>query len=194
MTNGPPPDLEQESLAHDAVGVSVQVRELTATDMSAFRILRAEALRAHPEAFIPGPDEGRSRLLTTMTLRVRNHWMMNGSFLLGAFRENHLVGAVGVLRGVRAKQRHTALVWMLYTEPQVRGQGIARTLLLAAIDRCRRDPDLELLRLSVGNESQAARQLYTSLGFEVYGREPRALKLADRYVDILLMTLDVDTG
>ncbi len=194
MTNGPPPDLEQESLAQNAAGISVQVRELTTADMSAFRTLRAEALRLHPEAFIPSPDEGRSRLLTTMTLRVRNHWMMNGSFLLGAFRENRLVGVVGVLRTVRAKQRHAALIWMIYTDPRVRGQGIARTLLVSAIDRCRRDPDLELLRLSVGSESHAAWQLYTSLGFEVYGREPRALKLADRYIDILLMTLDVDAG
>lgn len=191
MSNDPHPDVEQELLVQDSEGISVHVRELTTSDMPAFLTLRAEALHAHPEAFIPSPDEGRSRLLTTLTLRVRNHWMMNGSFLLGAFREDRLVGVVGVLRSVRVKQRHTALVWMLYTDPSVRSQGIARNLLLTAIDRCRRDPDLELLRISVGSESHAARQLYTSLGFEAYGQEPRALKLADRYIDILFMTLDV---
>jgi ribosomal protein S18 acetylase RimI-like enzyme len=44
-----------------------------------------------------------------------------------------------------------------------------------------------LLAVAVGQDS--AKQLYESLGFEVYGREPRAIKLGDRYVDEELMVL-----
>ncbi len=48
-------------------------------------------------------------------------------------------------------------------------------------------PGLEQVHLAVVATNAAAVTLYRSLGFTVYGRDPRALKLGDRYVDEELM-------
>ena len=50
---------------------------------------------------------------------------------------------------------------------------------------------MEQLELSVVTTSLAARRLYHSLGFVVYGTEPRALKLGEQYWDEDLMVLDL---
>ena len=53
---------------------------------------------------------------------------------------------------------------------------------------------VEQLTLSVAVTQAAARHLYSSVGFEVIGREPRALKIGDRYVDEDLMLLRLTTN
>jgi hypothetical protein len=53
----------------------------------------------------------------------------------------------------------------------------------------RLQPGLEQVTLAVGNGQAAARKLYLELGFQVYGREPQAIKVGETYVDEDLMTL-----
>jgi RimJ/RimL family protein N-acetyltransferase len=43
--------------------------------------------------------------------------------------------------------------------------------------------------LAVASGQKAARKLYSRLGFQVYGREPQALKVGQTYADEELMTL-----
>jgi hypothetical protein len=40
-----------------------------------------------------------------------------------------------------------------------------------------------MIILTVGAGQAAARRLYSSLGFELFGHEPHALKVGDVYVD-----------
>ena len=170
---------------------ALSFRMLTAEDELAFRALRLEALRLHPESFVPSYEEERGIDPEAVPPRSRSDWMTGGNFILGAHAFGWLAGAVGVRRWPRRKQRHKATLWLIYTDPAVRGQGVGRKLLKHAIDQCRRDPELEVLHLSVGSESAAARVLYTGLGFQPYGIEPRAMKLEDRYIDVELMALPV---
>jgi ribosomal protein S18 acetylase RimI-like enzyme len=58
-----------------------------------------------------------------------------------------------------------------------------------AIAQARTIPGLEQLLLAVVTINDAARRLYRSLGFEVYGLEPRALKQGEQYWDEELMIL-----
>lgn len=168
---------------------SVTLRLLTSSDLTAFRALRLEALRRHPEAFVPTYDEERSVNPRLLPDDMRLNWICNGNFLLGAFVDSRLVGVVGVQRWTRYKQRHKATIWIFYTDSSIRGQGIGRQLLLMAINRCQSMTDLEVLQLSVGAESVSARKLYTSLGFVAYGCEPHGLKLDDRAIDVEFMAL-----
>ncbi len=171
-----------------------EVRLLTSLDIPAFRALRLDALRLHPESFVPTYEEERSVDGAKVASTFRNDWIKDGNFILGAYRNGWLVGAIGVKRWPRRKQRHKATIWLLYTHADIRGQGTGRQLLIAAIEQCRCDPEIELVHLSVGRESMTARRLYTSLGFESYGVEPRALKLGEHYyVDVEMMALDVDS-
>jgi GNAT superfamily N-acetyltransferase len=154
--------------------------------------LRLDALRLHPDAFVPTYEEERAADSRTIASRFRDDWIHDGNFILGAYRQGWLVGAVGVKRWPRQKQRHKATIWIMYIHEDFRGMGTGRQLLNAAIDRCRQDPDVELVHLSVSGGSPAARNLYLSAGFRSYGVEPRALKLGpDHYVDVEQFVLDV---
>ena len=46
---------------------------------------------------------------------------------------------------------------------------------------------LEQVHLGVGAANRGAQALYAACGFEVYGTEPRSLKIGATYVDELLM-------
>lgn len=169
-----------------------EIRALTTSDTPAFRSLRLDALRLHPESFVPTYEEERAADSRSVASRFRDDWIHDGNFILGAYRQGWLVGAVGVKRWPRQKQRHRATIWIMYTHADFRGQGTGRQLLDAALDRCREDDDIELVHLSVSSDSGAAKNLYLGAGFRTYGIEPRALKLENgHYVDVELMVLDV---
>lgn len=168
---------------------SVELRCLTRSDLPAFRVLRLQALRRHPEAFVPSYEEECDANPQALPAHLRDGWIHEGSFILGAFQGTTLVGALGVHRPIRRKQRHKAIVWILYTDQAVRGQGIGRRLLDTSIEECRGTQGLELLQLSVSAESLSARRLYELVDFQPYGREPSAIKLDDRSIDAELLTL-----
>jgi RimJ/RimL family protein N-acetyltransferase len=69
--------------------------------------------------------------------------------------------------------------------------GVGRRLAEAVIGFAREH--VEVLQLSVVSENEAARRLYTSLGFVEYGIERKALKYSGRYYDEVLMAKDLTT-
>ena len=166
----------------------VTLRTLSHVDLPDFRVLRLEAVRRHPETFVPTAEEAQAH---DPAARARTDWLDDGSFILGAYRGEQLVGALGVRRATRRKLAHKATLWLLYTQAAVRGQGIGRQLLQAAIARCRQEPELAVLQLTVGNESEAAQRLYARAGFQAYGVERQAMQLDDRSIDVTLMALDL---
>ena len=98
----------------------------------------------------------------------------------------HIVGMAGWQRMAGARERHKAFVWGAYVQPGWRRHGVGRALLAALIEAA--GAEVEQLTLSVVADNAAALALYRALGFEVYGREPRALRDAcGNYSDELLM-------
>jgi RimJ/RimL family protein N-acetyltransferase len=71
----------------------------------------------------------------------------------------------------------------VYVTAAARGKGVARAMLVQMLDRVRGYPGLEQVSLSVSVRQEAARRLYTALGFAVYGYERHALKVGETYVD-----------
>ena len=100
-----------------------------------------------------------------------------------------MVGQAGFLRHDGRKVRHKGTIWGAYVTAASRGRGVARAMLTQMLDRARGYPDLEQVSLSVAVEQEAARRLYRALGFEVYGEEKHALKVAATYVDEQHMVL-----
>jgi ribosomal protein S18 acetylase RimI-like enzyme len=96
---------------------------------------------------------------------------------------------VGFYRESALKLRHKGYIVSMYVIPEYRSRGIARALLVEAIDRVRRLPDLKQLLLGVVVTQTTAKRLYESLGFTVYGREPDAVKIGDEYFDEEMMLL-----
>jgi ribosomal protein S18 acetylase RimI-like enzyme len=168
------------------------VRALAEDDLDALWELRLRALRDDPEAWGTVYDEAMTSGSGAVLQRLRER--DDEHFYLGALAGNGDTELVGMVRFTRIegrKDRHKAQVASLYVAPEWRGQGIGRALVEEIIARARRLEGLEQLRLDVVTANTAAVALYRSLGFEVYGTDPHALKDGERYWDEYLMLLDL---
>lgn len=170
---------------------SFEVRYLNESDAHAFQILRLDALREFPEAFGMTYAEERDSPWSEYLQRFHTEWISGDSVILGAFLSGRLVGALGLRRWMREKQRHKGYIWIFFLEPEARGNGFGRHLLNAGLQYARQLPGLAQIQLSVSAGSQSARTLYVSFGFEPFGCERHALKVQDRFIDLELMALNL---
>ena len=178
----------------------MELRALSSTDTEAFRAIRRESLENAPRAFAESlaghnalsPQDFAKRLASSFS---------NDNFIIGAFRSNIpavpsnlnapaplLAGVAGFTRNPRPKLRHKGLIWGVYLRPAFRGNGVAREILAEVIRRAKTLDGLEQVNLNVA-AGTAARRLYESLGFEVYGHERNSLRVDGEFVDEDLMAL-----
>ncbi|MBL6454514.1 GNAT family N-acetyltransferase [Belnapia sp. T6] len=151
-------------------------------DAAAYRALRLEALRLHPEAFAADWAEEAARPLDWFTERLATNAVW------GAGEDAALAGMVGLMRPGMAKLHHKAIIWGFYVRADARSAGLGTALLGAALTEAR-EAGAEEVRLSVTAGNAAALRLYERLGFRAYGREPRALRVAGHDHDEFLMAL-----
>jgi ribosomal protein S18 acetylase RimI-like enzyme len=168
----------------------MSIRALCAADAAEFSRLRFEALENEPEAFGASPQEHRALTSEGIAKRLGSG-SEDRNFVLGAFAGDQLIGMTGFYQQEGLKSRHKGHVWGVYVTKMWRGKGIARRLLSDLIERVRGRPEVEQLLLAVAEGQKPAKRVYVSLGFQVYGREPRAIKLGETYVDEDLMVLQL---
>jgi ribosomal protein S18 acetylase RimI-like enzyme len=160
------------------------IRRLTTVDAAAYRDLRIEGLRNAPTAF-GSSYEAESK----QTVADFEGWMTR-SYIAGAWLGGALVGTASFYRLDGLKTAHRGNIWGVYVTPGARGHGIARALISHIIDYAR--TQVSQVHLSVVTENDSARSLYESLGFTIYGTEPRSLFVDGRYLDEHMMVLRFD--
>ena len=168
----------------------IVIRPLQAADATAYRTLRLAALAAHPTAFAATVEEEDGIPLATVAERLAPR---EGAVVLGAFDEADLVGICGVYRESWRKLAHKAHVWGVYVAPALRGSGVSRQLLDAAITQASRMSGVRQLTLGVNAQNRAALALYEALGFVRYGLEPGFLLVDGVLYDEIHMVRFLDT-
>ncbi|WP_407080331.1 GNAT family N-acetyltransferase [Bradyrhizobium roseum] len=156
-----------------------EIRRLTSADAVAYRDIRLEGLRCHPEAFASAFEDERDSPLD------RFKELIVQSRIFGASLEQRLVGVVGLRAHAEVKLRHKAVIWGMYVRREARQYGIGQRLIEAAVAHA--SNDVEQIQLAVVTENEAARRLYAKAGFIEYGHQINALKHGGRYYDDILM-------
>ncbi|HEY1389001.1 MAG TPA: GNAT family N-acetyltransferase [Ktedonobacterales bacterium] len=164
----------------------MEIRILTADDAEEYRALRLRALQEEPEVFGSSWEEENARPLEQTVARLQ----ADGMTAFGGFDDTgKLAGMVRLFRHDGVKVQHKADIISMYVAPEVRGRGLGRMLLDAAIAQARATPGIEQLLLAVNTSNTPARNLYLAMGFEPFGREPSALKIGGHYFDEEMMAL-----
>lgn len=162
------------------------IRPLTAADAAAYRSLRLQALRDHPEAFGASHEDEAARSLEITAKRLDGGPL---NCVFGAFAGDDLVGMAGFIVPDRSpKSRHKGRLVGVHVAPAHRGHGLGRALVTAVIDHAR--AYVVLLQAGVGVTNMPALRLYESLGFRRYGLEEKALRVDGVFVDEALIVLD----
>ena len=154
-------------------------RKLNSADASALVALRRDALAAEPLAFGASLNDAPALTVDSVSGMLNDHDLQA---IFGTFNGTELIGMLGLYRANRIKTRHKAMIWGMYVKPGERNRGAGHVLLSAAIEQAR-SWGVDQVQLSVTDAAPAARHLYESHGFTVWGHERRALCWNERFLD-----------
>ena len=156
-----------------------QFRRLTVDDLDLLREIRAEALQNYPQSFgTLEEDQGGDVMVAAY-----RHWL--SGTVLGAFECQTLVGAAGFYVSVDKRSQHRGHIFTVYVREASRGKGVGDRLIkeLLALAEAR----VEQVHLAVVLTATAAIKTYKRNGFEIYGTDPRVIRIGDVTYDKYLM-------
>lgn len=161
----------------------MEIKRLLAEDAEIYRTIRLESLKLHPEAFGSSYEEEKEAPVG------KYRESLPSVYTFGAFENGSLVGVVTLFPEGKRKMKHRASIFAMYVAESVRGKGVGKKLVETAIAQARELGTIEQIHLQVVTSNESAKRLYSSLGFEVYGLEKRALRIWDIYYDEELRVL-----
>ena len=155
-------------------------------DAPAYRELRLEALRNHPEAFSSDYETGLAKPMSYWTERLRFKNSGEGVMLYFAAHDELLIGMCGITHTDARKQKHSAYIVSMYVRPEWRGLRIAEELITTCLVWGRKQ-EIKIVKLGVAATNTPAIRCYARCGFQVFGTEPQAIYHDGVFYDELLM-------
>lgn len=160
----------------------MELATLTADHAERVRALRIRAATEYPSAFSASPADEAALSVEQVASQLAAG--PPNSFTLGALDGGELVGLLTLMRYLRPKVAHKAMLGGMYVVSEAHGRGIGRALLAHTLGFARALPGLETITLAVTVGNAAARALYQRAGFIGYGVEPRYIRVGSEYYDI----------
>jgi len=157
------------------------IRRLTPADAAAYRALMLEAYARHPDAFTSTASERAALPLGWWQARLDPSTQAE-QIVLGAFDDDSLVGAAGLLFETREKSRHKSTLFGMYVASGARQSGHGRGLVDGLLHEAAAREGVKLVQLTVTEGNVAAQTLYESCGFRPFGVEPFAVALGPRFL------------
>jgi RimJ/RimL family protein N-acetyltransferase len=165
---------------------TVTIRPGIEEDAPAYRGLRLEALRDHPEAFSSDYETGLAKPMSYWTERLRFNSTGEGVMLYFAAHDELLIGMCGITHTDARKQKHSAYIVSMYVRPEWRGLRIAEELINTCLEWGRKQ-EIKIVKLGVAATNTPAIRCYARCGFQVFGTEPQAIYHDGVFYDELLM-------
>lgn len=167
----------------------IHIMRLTAKDAPAYRALMLHAYEAEAEAFTSTAAERAHEPDAWWIKRVADPNEL--SVVFGAFRGEELVGAVAIEFSAKPKTRHKAQLLGMFVSESVRGLGVGRRLLEAALALAETREETQVVQLTVTQGNEPAQRLYESCGFRTFGVEPLAVLTPKGFVAKVHMWLEL---
>ncbi len=149
------------------------------------------ALETDPDAFTATLTEHSAMPLTWWEGRVSDA-PGAAERVFGAFSGERIAGIAGLRFQQRTRTRHKATLFGMYVLPLHRGHGIGSALVETVLTQACAHPGTQLVQLTVVATNNAARRLYETHGFRLFGVEPFANKSDGRFTSLAHMWCPVD--
>jgi ribosomal protein S18 acetylase RimI-like enzyme len=167
----------------------MHIRLLSPADLDAYRDLRLSGIDESPTAFWASHAEENAQPLENMRQRlVATPYQV----VFGGFVDGQLQALAGFRREAIAQIAHRGNIWGVYVAPQARGVGLGRLLLEALLAHVRTIPEVVQITLGVRSTNDAAKALYSKLGFIKTGADLRSICIDGDYHDEDRMLLLLD--
>jgi [ribosomal protein S5]-alanine N-acetyltransferase len=187
---------KQAATAGGAISTGAVAIRLGVEDAARYVSIRRRMLEEAPWAFAASLEDDRALDLIHLAgvLAEVEHAIMAIDVLPpgGVWSaERPLAAVAGIVRQRSPKFRHRARLWGVYVDRLFRGRGFGRIVVAAAVDVARSWAGVDFADLTVSERSRGARELYASLGFKQWGREPQTLQLEGARYDEIYMSLRI---
>jgi RimJ/RimL family protein N-acetyltransferase len=149
--------------------VAISYRKLKPADARAYREIRLESLKAHPEAFGAGYEEQRK--LPKLMFEQAIEEPVGERFVIGAYDGEELIGLCGFVPFVPkdfGELEHTGTIIQMYVRAAYRGKKIGLGLTRAVLAEAFGNPEIEQVVLGVKKGNASAQRVYEQAGFGTY--------------------------
>lgn len=166
----------------------ILIRHASPTDLEAYKELRLEALKNHPNVFGQDYDNAASKPneYWENTLKIN----AQEKVLFFATNNSQLIGMTGIYRNMSMKTQHAATIWGVYVKPDQRGKQISEKLINSCLN-WGKEQNILIVKLAVVTNNIPAIRCYEKCGFKIYGTEPKAIFHAGNYYDEYLMSTEL---
>jgi RimJ/RimL family protein N-acetyltransferase len=152
--------------------MEITYRKLGINDAKAYRRIRLESLKAHPESFGATYEEQSKQLQLMFEEALERP--VDDRFVIGAFDQDELVGIFGFVPFVLESFQeieHAGTLIQMYVKSTHRGMKGGLNLTTAVIKEAFKIPGIEQLILGVRKNNLSAIRVYEQAGFQSYTPE-----------------------